>query len=178
MNDLVARIRACRSPDGVATRIVAIDGHGGAGKTTLAARLAEALGGVPVAHTDDFASWEVPIHWWPRCIEQLLIPLARGATARYEVTQWGDEPRRAAEIRARGIVILEGVTAAREAFRPYLAFAIFVDTPRDDCIRRGLERDGEHMREEWERGFDREAVYIARERPDAYADVVVRGDSA
>src|SRR5207248_7862739 len=58
--DLVRRIRQTSAPPGVATKIVAVDGHGGAGKTTLAARLANALG-CEVIQTDDFASWDNPV---------------------------------------------------------------------------------------------------------------------
>ena len=43
-------------PGGV--RLVAVDGYGGAGKSTFAARLAAALGGAAVVHTDDFATGE------------------------------------------------------------------------------------------------------------------------
>ena len=159
----------------MATRIVAVDGHGGAGKSTFAERLSEALGGVPVAHTDDFASWEVPIDWWPRCIAELLEPLARGETARYEVTAWDGVPRPPAVVPAGETVILEGVTASRVAFRPFLAFAIWIDTPRELCFRRGIERDGEEMVGEWEKWFAGEDAYIAREDPLAYVDVVVPG---
>ena len=157
------------------TRIVAVDGHGGAGKSTFAEKLAAALGGAPVAHTDDFASWEEPLDWWPRCIRELLDPLARGETARYEVTAWTGVPRPPALVEPAEVVILEGVTASREAFRRYLAYAIWVDTPREVCLQRGIERDGEHMRDQWERGFESENGYIAREHPELHADTVVLG---
>lgn len=68
---------------GLKTRIVAIDGRGGAGKSTLAARLSELLGGAPVVHTDDFASWDNPIDWWPELLAQVLEPLARGDAASF-----------------------------------------------------------------------------------------------
>jgi len=44
-----------------------------AGKSTFAARLAGALGGVPVAHTDDLASSD-KAPWWPRLEKQVLRP--------------------------------------------------------------------------------------------------------
>ena len=154
-----------------------MDGHGGAGKSTLAARLAAELGGAAVAHTDDFASWDDPVDWWPRCLSELLEPLARGEQARYDVTAWDGVPRPAVAISAGGTVILEGVTASRAAFRPYLAFAIWVETPREECLRRGIERDGEQMRPQWERWLAAEDAYIAREHPSAHADRVVRGDA-
>ena len=157
------------------TRIVAVDGHGGAGKSTFAARLATALGGVQVAHTADFASWDDPLDWWPRCIAELLEPLARGDIARYEVTAWTGIPRPAVEIVPAEVVILEGVSSSREAFRPYLSGAIWVETPREVCLARGLTRDGEHMRPQWEAWLAAEDVYIARENPMARADLVVQG---
>lgn len=159
----------------MATRVVAVDGHGGSGKTTFAERLAAALGGVQVAHTDDFASWDDPVDWWPRCIAELLDPVARGYAARYEVTAWQGIRRPAVEIVPADVLILEGVTASREAFRPYLSGAIWVDTPREVCLARGLARDGEHTREQWEAWLAEEDAYIAREDPMARADLVVPG---
>jgi uridine kinase len=73
-------------------------------------------------------------------------------------------------------VILEGVTASREAFRPYLAFAIWVETPRHVRLRRGLERDGLEARAQWEAWMEAEDRYVERERPADHADRVVRGD--
>ena len=129
---------------------------------------------MPVAHTDDFASWDHPVDWWPRCIHELLEPLATGHVARYWVRSWG---RRAhpVEIAPEEIVILEGVTSSRVAFRPYLAYSIWIETPREECLRRGLERDGEGMRVRWERWMFEEDAYVARERPELHADTVVPG---
>jgi len=65
-------------------RIVAIDGPGGAGKSTLAARVAGALD-AQVVRTDDFASWDEPFEWWPRLIKQVLAPLVR---IRQAIADW------------------------------------------------------------------------------------------
>ena len=56
-----------------------------------------------------------------------------------------------AEIEPAEIVILEGVSASREVFRPYLAYVIWIETPREERLRRGLERVGEDARDQWER---------------------------
>ena len=76
---LLRAAKESHAPDGVETRIIAIDGPGGAGKTTLAAWLAEELQASAVIHTDDFASCDNPVNWWPTLIEQALKPLAAGA---------------------------------------------------------------------------------------------------
>jgi uridine kinase len=68
----------------MATRIVAIDGLGGSGKSTLAEHLSIALGGAEIIHTDDFASWENPIDWWPQLIEKVLEPVARNEMVRFQ----------------------------------------------------------------------------------------------
>ena len=126
------------------TRIVAIDGPGGAGKTTLASQLTEALGGAQVVHTDDFASWDDPVDWWPRLLEQVLEPLARGDTARFRRSRWARVEEEAwVEVAPADFVILEGVSASREAFRPFLTYSIWVEAPADVRLTRGLERDGE-----------------------------------
>jgi uridine kinase len=174
---LAARIEAAVPPRGMVTRVVAIDGHGGAGKTTLAARLAEALG-APVVHTDDFASWDEPVNWWPRLLEQVLRPLSEARPARYQRYDWDDE--RLAEwidLPAADVVILEGVSASRREFAPYLAFTIWVDTLRELCLERGLARDGAHQRELWEGWMASEDEFFARDRPWERAGVTVAGVS-
>jgi uridine kinase len=72
-------------------------------------------------------------------------------------------------------LILEGVSAARVAFRPYLAFSIWIETPRDVCLGQGVQRDGEDVRQQWIEGTNAEDDYIMRERPIEYADLIVSG---
>jgi len=38
-------------------------------------------------------------------------------------------------------LILEGVGSSRTEFRKYLGLSIFVETPREICISRGVARD-------------------------------------
>jgi uridine kinase len=170
---LVAAIRA-RTPCG-ATRITAVDGPGGAGKSTLASALAAGLG-AKLVHTDDFASWDNPVDWWPRHVTEVLEPLTRGEQVRFLPTSWGGPPKPEVEVAPGGDVIVEGVSASREAFRPYLAFAIWIETPRDLRLARGLERDGADALPLWERWMAEEDAYVERERPHEHVDVVVRGD--
>lgn len=173
---LLRAAREARAAEGVETRIIAIDGPGGAGKTTLAAWLAAELPARAVVHTDDFASWDNPIDWGPALIDQALKPLAGGAVARYHPTAWtGGEPTRIV-IEPGGTVVLEGVTAARSAFRPYLAYSIWVETDRAVRLQRGINRDGEDSRAQWQRWMNEEDDYIARERPAEHVDLVLPGD--
>ena len=75
-----------------------------------------------------------------------------------------------------GTVVLEGVTASRRVFRPYLAYSIWIETPRAVRLQRGIDRDGEDARVQWERWMAEEDRYIESERPHDHVDVVLRGD--
>ena len=160
------------------SRVVAVDGLAGAGKSTLARRLADAFGGATIVPTDDFASWNEPFGWWPRFVADVLEPLARNETARYVTSSWGPghEPKEV-EVRPAEFLLVEGVGALRQAFRPYLTYAIWVEAPRELRLRRGLERDGQDARGRWEAFMSAEDEYAARERPRDAADVVLAGEA-
>jgi uridine kinase len=160
----------------MSTKLIAVDGPGGAGKSAFAAGLAEALGDVQVVHTDDFASWENPIDWWPRLIDSVLEPLSRNESARYRRTDWGSPDHREwGEVSPADFVILEGVTASREAFRPFLTYSVWIETPREVRLSRGLERDGEEARAQWEEWMAAEDDYVRREKPQERVDLVLPG---
>ena len=176
VNVIAAQLVAATPPAGVRTKIVAIDGLGGAGKTTLSTALSAALGGAPVVHTDDFASWEEPLGWWQRMLTELLVPLAEGRCARFRRSDWerhalGDW----CEVEPAERVIVEGVSSSREAFRPYLTVTVWVDTPEPERLRRGLERDGDHALGLWQEWMASEDDYVAREQPQRHAQVLVSG---
>jgi uridine kinase len=106
----------------------------------------------------------------------VLVPLSEGRAAAFVPNDWGGPPKERVVVEPGGVVVLEGVTASRAAFRPYLAASIWVETPRELCLARGLERDGEEARPQWEAWMAAEDAYIAAEQPHEHADVVVRGD--
>jgi uridine kinase len=177
IDDIIQAARAKPAPHGMSTKIIAIDGPGGAGKSALALRLAAELGGAQVLHTDDFASWDNPIDWWPRLIDEALEPLSRNRPARFKRTDWENTGREEwREIEPAEFVILEGVSASREAFQPFLTYSIWVETPRELRLWRGLERDGEEARAQWKTWMAQEDEYVRREKPQDRADLVVLGD--
>ena len=176
IHSVVEAVSAAVAPSSVATRLIGIDGHGGSGKSTLAARLQSDLD-LQVVHTDDFASWDNPLDWWPLLLEQVLVPLAAGNDAAFQPTQWGDIKPDPVVVQPGGLVVLEGVSATRLAFSPYLALKIWVETPRELCFQRGLARDGEGAREDWEQWLAAEDEYIAREQRKHHADIVFDGST-
>jgi uridine kinase len=143
------------------TRLVAVDGPSGAGKTVFAERLAEAIRregvDVPVVHTDDLLDgWADQVTFWPRLEEWVLTPLRRGQAGRYRRYDWhgGQFGQQWIAVPPAPVVLVEGVTAARAAIRPELTLAVFLTAPEQLCLDRAVARDGAAIRahlEEWQR---------------------------
>jgi uridine kinase len=155
-------------------RLVAVDGPGGAGKSTFARRLAVALGGATILETDDFASWDVPLGWWDRLERDALEPIAAGRPVRYRRHDWttggiGDWR----EHQIGDVVVLEGVSSSRRAATDRLSYAIWVEVPPAVRLARGIERDGEEWRPHWDRWMAEEDAFFAADRPWERVDLVV-----
>ena len=171
-------ISTATSPDQMHTRIIAIDGCGGAGKTTFAASLAGSLDHCPIIHTDDFASWDHPVDWYPRLIEQVLEPLRQNHVAHYQKFDWqANQLGQWETLEPCYVMILEGVSASRSEFRRYLSFSIYIETNRELRLKRGIERDGEEMLPLWQQWMVEEDEYMLRDQPQKYADLVLSGNT-
>ena len=131
-------------------RLIAVDGPSGSGKSTYAARLAARLGAALVS-TDDFATWDDPVSWWPRLVEGVLDPLAAGRPGRYVRTEWTDgrpHPGATVTVEVPEILVLEGVSAGRRSVAPRLSALVWCAVPDPaERLARTLARDGEAARE-------------------------------
>jgi uridine kinase len=173
----IAREVWARSPRLGETRLVAVDGPSGAGKTSFAARLAEAIRpGTPIVHTDDLLDgWDDQVTFWPRLEEWVLAPLREGRAGRYRRYDWeaGRFGREWTEVPPAPVVVLEGVTAARAQVRPELTLSVFLTAPLAERIRRTDHRDGvtlsSYLRK-WRRG---EEAHFASDATAHHADVVL-----
>ncbi|CAL9283338.1 MULTISPECIES: hypothetical protein [unclassified Streptomyces] len=156
-------------------RLVAVDGHAGSGKSTFAARLADALGGAPVLHLDDIATHEELFAWTDRLREQVLDPFARGEAARYRPYDW--TARRfgpARRLPAADVVLVEGVGAGRRALRPSLAGLLWMERAPEDSWRRGRRRDGPEQSAFWDGWTVAETRHFARDPSLPFADFLIR----
>jgi len=175
---LAARILA-GAPRCGHTRLVAVDGPGGAGKSVFARRLAARLGGAPVVHTDDFASLDNRLDWWPLLEGQVLEPLGAGRAGRFRRYDWDDSALAEwVEVPAAGTVVIEGVSSARAAVADRLSCAIWIETAPAVRLRRGLDRDGDGALPLWQEWMAEEDRHYDRDRTALRADVVVDGNSA
>lgn len=69
-------------------RIVAVDGRGASGKSTLADRLSRQVSRSAVVHTDDIA-WHEPYFAWGRLLaDQVLRPMRCGAGVSFRPPAW------------------------------------------------------------------------------------------
>jgi len=175
-----------------AGRLVCVDGPAGSGKTTLAAALERVLrdcrppdsaagcARVGLIHMDDvFAGWAGLAEGMHTVATSVVAPLRSGRSGRYRRYDW--HAGRFAEERVVppcDVLLVEGVGSGAAAYDDATTCLVWVDTPADVRLARGLARDGERMREQWLAWSEQEDAMFARERTRERADVVVDGRTA
>lgn len=159
-----------------ATRVVLIDGPAGSGKTTLAERLGKALG-AQVVHADDmYEGWTGLPVLWDILGKRILEPLSRGEKAGFEGWDWAASARaERIDVLAADAVVIEGVGVAQRAARKHASLVLYVDAPWPERLARGVARDGESMRAQWEVWQCAEEEFLNAEGTLQASDVVVDG---
>lgn len=176
--------------------LVAIDGADGAGKTTFADRLADAVRGPVVrASVDDFHFPRVHRHAlgrtgetvWSRSYDyralrrELLDPWLAGPGSSYRC-RWHDLTTDAyveqptAVVPEGGVLVVDGVFAQRPELRDLWDLVAYLDCPHDVRVARMADRDGtppdpEHP--DHRRYYDAQVIYGDLCDPRASADLVV-----
>jgi uridine kinase len=78
-----------------------------------------------------------------------------------------------------GIVIVEGVSSTRTELGRYWDLAVWVTCSYERRLARGIARDGEAKRSQWENVLmPQEDQYVAAQKPEQRADIVVSGEEA
>jgi uridine kinase len=158
------------------TRIVLIDGPAGSGKTTLGERLGLEMG-AQVLHADDmYEGWTGLATLWGILGTRVLEPLSRGEHAGFERWDWVASARaERIEVPVADALVIEGVGVAQRAARPHASLVIYVDAPWPERLARGVARDGEAMRAEWEVWQCAEEEFLNAEGTSQASDIVVDG---
>jgi hypothetical protein len=164
-----------RARPAAGTRIVLVDGRSAGGKTTCAGRLAAAVPGAVVVHTDDVAWWESFFDWAHLLRDGVLDPVRAGRAVSYRPPAWAARGRAGSIEVPAGcpLVVVEGVGASRWSLAGYGDLRLWVQSDRAESRRRGPVRgDDMALWEEWER---EEVPFLAADRPWKRADLVVAG---
>lgn len=175
----LARLVENRPPRLGRTRLVAVDGPAGSGKTTLAAALSAELSGSIVVHMDDlYRGWEtdfVEVH--QRIRDQLILPLARARPARYQRYDWyAGQLQEWVEVPVPSVLLLEGVASGARALDDALSLLIWIEAPEELRVRRGVERDGAAVLPRWRAWMRHESEEHERQATRARADLRLQGD--
>lgn len=166
-------------------RLISVDGPAGSGKSSLAARLAaraEARGlKVLVLHMDDlYDGWDGATRGFGLLRDHVLSRLAEGREGRYRRYDWklGAYAERHVVPVSVDLLIVEGVTAADRGAEPWPSLRIWIETSNDVRLDRGIDRDGEALRDRWLDWMRWERDHFAAENTRERADVIVDGNPA
>jgi hypothetical protein len=123
--------------------IVAIDGRSNNGKTALAARIAQAVPGSVVIHTDSIAWAHSRFGWAGLLIDGILVPVHRGEAVTYRPPRWVEHGREGSLDVPAGcpLLIIEGDGAGRREVAHLIDALIWVQADEREAERRGLARE-------------------------------------
>jgi uridine kinase len=172
VKEVLAAIHAA-PPRAGATRVLAIDGRSGAGKSTFAAALARTLDAPLVSLEDLYGGWDGLWHGVALLCDAVLEPLAAGVAAsvpRYdwEAREWA-APR---TLEAPPILVVEGVGAGSLRAAPYTSVLVWLECDEQRRRERVRARRAGDL-QQWVRWAAREQDYINAERPQQRADLVI-----
>ena len=161
-----------------AGRLICVDGPAGSGKTSLARAIAD-LTRAPVVHMDDlYPGWSGMRKAEPHVLG-ILRPLASGRPGAYRRYDWLAAEYEELHVIGPGpLLVLEGVASGSPTWARWTTTLVWVQAPREERLRRGLERDGEGARDHWLAWMAEEEQLFAERRTAERADVVVDGTGA
>ena len=166
--------------------IIAVDGRGGSGKTTLTTALTAAVPGAQAFHLDDLI-WNEPLYDWDQLYVDTLTRLHKAGCLDLVPDKWR-EHRREGSIRVPAgspLVVVEGTGAGLRAVSNLIDAHVWVQTGDDVAERRGIKRDiaegvngdAEESVRFWHWWMAGERLFFAKDRPWQRADVIVSGDA-
>jgi uridine kinase len=167
--------------------VVAIDGHGTAGKSTIAGYVADATGAALV-HTDDFfqqlpdsAAAQPPLRQyydWARIRTQALKPLRAQREVSFRRFDWshGTGLDGVVTVAPADLILLEGVFSAAPELSDLVDRSVFVDTSEHERLRRlRVQVTPENWDADW---LTAQQAYFDLTRPPSSFDLIVSGASS
>jgi len=178
---VVAVAEAARGavPQAGRTRVVAIDGRSGAGKTSLAARLRSELGAPVVTLEELYGGWDGLERGIDLLVSEVLEPLSAGRAARVPRYDWvTDAWGTPWVLEPPEVLIVEGVGAGARRTAVYESVVAWMEVPASVRKKRALDRDGETFAPYWDMWAAQEDAMLARERTPERADLVITDTDA
>lgn len=160
-------------------RLICVDGPAGSGKTTLAAAIAALRPGSPVVHTDDLLTGWRGLPTLHLAVDALLRPLAADRPGTYLRYDWlAGAPDETVSVTPTGLLVLEGCGSGSRVHADLATVLVWVSAPADQCLARGVERDGPEVAAHWQQWARDEDELFRREDTRERADVLVDGTGA
>ncbi|WP_432940540.1 uridine kinase family protein [Kribbella sp. CA-253562] len=165
------------------TRLIGVDGPAGSGKTTLAARFAaraEARGQrCQVLHMDDlYDGWDGAVRGFGLLRDHVLQRISDGREGRYRRYDWVQGAYAELHVvpTTLDLLIVEGVTSCDREADHWQSLRLWIETSNEVRLDRGIERDGEALRDRWLDWMRWERDHFAVQRTRDRAHVVVDGN--
>lgn len=169
--------------------LIGIDGCGGSGKSTLAAELSESLEEAPIIHMDDFykpsqerkkVTSKISIGWqfdWQRLETDVLQSFTTRGYAQYQRYDWKRHClAESRTIQPYATIIIEGIYVLRPELLSYYDIRLWMECSKEIRLQRGIERDGEQARSQWEGDWMKEEEkYILACNPHLLAERIIDG---
>jgi hypothetical protein len=123
--------------------IVAIDGRSNSGKTSLALRIAQAVPGSVVIHTDNIAWEHSRFGWDDLLINGILVPVHHGEAVSYRPPRWVEHGREGSLEVPAGcpLLIIEGDGAGRREVAHLIDALVWVQADEREAEQRRIIRD-------------------------------------
>lgn len=162
------------APRAGGTRVVAVDGRSGAGKTSLAGILRDELAAPVVSLEDLYGGWDGLEHGIDLLVSEVLEPLAAGRVALVPRYDWvAGEWAEPVALDPPEVLIVEGVGAGARRAAAYASVLVWLDATPAVRKKRALDRDGETFAPHWDRWAAQEDAMLAREHTPERADVLI-----
>ena len=183
LDEIISSIKQFKNHKSV---LIAIEGYGGSGKSTVAEKLKQQLTSAEIIKIDSFIvkqkardaePWE-EVFDRERLKEQILEPQALGNPIIYQRLDW-EKNKLGVNITLpkADYLIIDGIASYHPDIEAYYDFKIWVDTPIDVAKKRGKSRDSNNENVVmWEKWAQCDLAYQQKYHPELRADFIVNNE--